>query len=77
MLGKHVVSVRTGEVIATPDGPEQMEAIMLEFGDGSMMSIEAATNISQIGRDGGPTDPRDLHVTFYVNYVPPMLPFPQ
>ena len=75
LLGKHVVSVRTGEVIATPDGPEQMEAIVLEFGDGSMMSIEAATNISQIVRDGSSTDQRDLHVTFYVNYVPPMLPF--
>jgi hypothetical protein len=52
-----------------------MEAIVLEFGDGSMMSIEAATNISQIVRDGSSTDQRDLHVTFYVNYVPPMLPF--
>ena len=69
MLGKNVISVRTGEVIASPHGPEQMEAILLEFGDGSIMSIEAATNISQIVRDGSPTDARDLHVTFYVNYV--------
>jgi hypothetical protein len=40
-----------------------------------MMSIEPATNISQIIDYDAPIDPQALHVTFYVNYVPPMLPF--
>jgi hypothetical protein len=38
------------------------------------MSIEGAKNIAQIIRDA-PIDPEALHITFYVNYVPPMLPY--
>jgi hypothetical protein len=74
MVGKQVERVKTGELVSVPDRPE-MEALVLEFSDGSMVSIEAATNISQIIRDDGPVNPQELHVTFYVNYVPPMLPF--
>jgi hypothetical protein len=74
MVGKQVVSVQTGELVSAEERPE-MEALVMEFSDGSMMSIEAATNISQIIRENTPVDPQGLHVTFYVNYVPPMLPF--
>ena len=72
--GKEVVKVHTGEVMSEPEHPET-EAILLEFKDGSMMSIEAATNISQLGLENGHIEPHDLHITFYVTYVPPMLPF--
>lgn len=74
MVGKQVERVRTGELVPAPERPE-MEAMVVDFSDGSMMSIEAATNISQIIRGDAPIDPQELHVTFYVNYVPPMLPF--
>ena len=69
MVGKNVTHVRTGELVSEP-GTSEMEAIVVEFSDGSMMSIEPATNISQISNDETPIDPQALHVTFYVNYAP-------
>ncbi len=74
MVGKCVQRVQMGELVSSPERAET-EALVIEFSDGSIVSIEAATNISQIIRDDRPVDPRELHVTFYVNYVPPMLPF--
>jgi hypothetical protein len=74
MVGKNVTHVRTGELVSEPETSE-MEAIVVEFSDGSMMSIEPITNISQVIRDNAPIDPQALYVTFYVNYVPPLLPF--
>jgi hypothetical protein len=74
MVAKNVTRVRTGELVSEP-GTSEMEAIAVEFSDGSMMSIEPATNIFQIMRGNAPIDPQALHVTFYINYVPPMLPF--
>jgi hypothetical protein len=74
IAGKQVKEVRTGELVTVQGRPE-MEAIVLEFSDGSMLSIEPATNISQVLKDDGPIDPQDLHITLHVNFVPPMLPF--
>ena len=74
MVGRRVESVRTGELLPAPERPG-MEAIVVEFSDGSIMSIETATNISQISENYVPIGPQELHVTFYVNFVPPMLPF--
>src|SRR5690349_12994564 len=75
MQGKQVVRVRAGELASKPGRPECEEAIAIEFSDGSFMGIEAATNISQILQDCEPIRPEDLHISFWVNYVPPMLPF--
>jgi hypothetical protein len=72
MEGKTVQRVRTGEVISEPGCPET-EALVIEFSDGSLMSIDAACNLSQIiHRDK--IEPEDLHITLWVTYVPPMLP---
>jgi hypothetical protein len=51
MEGKKVEKVRTGEVVSEPGVPET-EALVIEFSDGSLMSIEAAANIAQIIRSG-------------------------
>jgi hypothetical protein len=56
MVAKNVTRVRTGELVSEP-GTSEMEAIVVEFSDGSMMSIEPATNISRIMRDNAPIDP--------------------
>ena len=74
IVGKNVTFVRTGELVSEP-GRAEMEAIVMKFSDGSIMSIEPATNISQIISDDAPIDPQALHVTLYVNYVPSLLPF--
>ena len=75
MERKQVERVRTGELVSEPGTPES-EALVMEFSDGSLMSIEAVTNVSQIiGEAAPPIRPEALHVTFYVTYVPPMLPF--
>lgn len=74
MEGKQVTKVRTGEVVSYPGSP-QTEAILLEFSDGSQMSIEAATNISQIIREDAPIDQNSLHIRFILTYVPEMLPY--
>lgn len=74
MVGKQVKQVRTGELVSA-DWRAETEAMVLEFTDGSMMSIDAATNISQIIEETAPIIPNRLHVTFSVNYVPPIRPF--
>jgi hypothetical protein len=76
MQGKQVVGVRAGELAAKPGRSKSEEAIVVEFSDGSLMSIEAATNnLSDILRRGEPIKPEDVNIRFYINYVPPMLPF--
>jgi len=74
MEGKHVKRVRTGALVSVLGRPE-MEALVVEFSDGSIMSIEAATNISQIITEDAPIEPEALHITFHVTYVPAMLPY--
>jgi hypothetical protein len=74
MAGKQVVRVQAGQLMSVP-GRHEGEALVLEFSDGSLMGIDVGTNISQILRDDAPTKPEDLHIRFYVTYVPPMLPF--
>lgn len=74
MQGKHVVRVRTGELVSVP-GMAEAEALVLEFSDGSLMSIEAATTIAQAISEDAPIKPEALHIRFYVTYVPPMLPY--
>jgi hypothetical protein len=74
MAGKQVVRVQAGQLTSVP-GRHESEALVLEFSDGSLMGIGVGTNITQILRDDAPTKAEDLHVTFYVTYVPPMLPF--
>ena len=73
MEGKKVEKVRTGQVSASEEGAPETEALVIEFSDGSLMSIEAAANIAQIIREDRPIKPEDLHITFSVTYVPPML----
>ena len=68
--------VHAGELVAEPGRSESAEALVLEFSDGSMMSIEAgANNLADLLRHGEPVRQEQVHVRFYVNYVPPMLPF--
>jgi hypothetical protein len=75
MQGKQVVRVRTGEPVSVPGMPE-VEALVLEFSDGSLMSIEAGAIIQQASGDEQ-IGPEALRARFYVNYVPPMLPYRQ
>jgi hypothetical protein len=74
MQGKQVERVRTGELVSMPERAAT-EAVVLEFSDGSLMSIEAVTNIWQIITEGALIEPSALHVTFSVTYVPQMLPY--
>jgi hypothetical protein len=56
--------------------PKLRPSLVLEFSDGSFMSIEAAANnLSDLLRRDEPLNPEDANIRFYVNYVPPMLPF--
>ena len=76
MQGKQVVGVHAGELVAKPGRSKSEEALLLEFADGSLVSIEAATNnLSDILGSGEPINPEDVNIRLYVNYVPPMLPF--
>jgi hypothetical protein len=71
MEGKQVVSVRTGEPISVPGMPE-VEALELQFSDGSLMSIVAGAHIEHASGDDR-IEP--LRARMYVTYVPPMLPY--
>jgi hypothetical protein len=73
MEGKQVARVRGGEAVSQPGGPE-MEALILEFSDGSLMTLEFTSNITQVLEDG-PLEPGAIHLRFHVTYVPPMLPY--
>jgi len=76
MVNKQVTRVHAGELVSEPGRSESEEALILEFSDGSMMSIEAAANnLTDLLRNGEPVQPEQVHIRFYVNYVPPMLPF--
>ena len=71
--GKKVEKVRTGERV-TEAGVPETEALVTEFSDGSLMSIEATCNIAQLILEDATVKPNDLHITLSVTYVPPMLP---
>jgi hypothetical protein len=73
MEGKQVIKVRGGETVSRPGWPE-MEALILEFSDGSMMTLEFASNLTQVIEDV-PVTPEAVHLRFHVTYVPPMLPY--
>jgi hypothetical protein len=76
MVGKRVTRVHAGELVAEPGRSESAEALILEFSDGSMMSLEAgANNLADLLRHGEPVRQEQVHIRFYLNYVPPMLPF--
>jgi hypothetical protein len=76
MTGKQVTRVHAGELVAKPGRSESEEALILEFSDGSLMSIEAgANNLTDLLRHGEPVEQEQVHIRFYVTYVPPMLPF--
>jgi hypothetical protein len=51
-----------------------MEALILEFSDGSMMTLEFASNITQVVEDV-PVAPEAVHLRFHITQVPPMLPY--
>ena len=73
--GKQIVEVRAGYRSPTA-GLHDSEALILEFSDGSMLSIDALTNIRQlIEPDHPPLTPESLHVTFDVTYIPPLQPY--
>jgi hypothetical protein len=68
MQGKQVVRVRAGELVAKPERSKSEEALVLEFSDGSLMSIEAATNnLSDILGSGEPINLEDVNIRFYIN----------
>jgi len=73
MEGKQIVKVRGGEVVSAPGRPET-EALVLDFADGSQMSLEFASNIAQLLEDTS-IEPNAVHLRFHVTYVPPMLPY--
>ena len=75
MIGKQVTGVRAGELVAKPGRSKSEEAIVLEFAGGSLMSIEAGTNITQVMKAGETVNPEDVSIRLFVNYVPPLLPF--
>lgn len=73
MKGKQVVRVCGGETVSKPGSPE-MEALVLEFSDGSMMTLELASNIKRVLEDV-PVELEAVHLWFHVTDVPPMLPY--
>jgi hypothetical protein len=76
MEGKRIRAVRAGEIVAAPGRSKSEEALVLQFDDGSMAAINAATNnLSDLVRSGGQINPEDVNIRFYLTYVPPMLPF--
>ncbi len=75
MEGKQITRVHAGELMAKPGYSESEEALTLEFSDGSQISIRAATNLMELLPEGTPAKPEEVHIRFYVNHVPPMLPF--
>lgn len=74
MQGKTIVKVQAGELVSSPGHSESEEAFIVEFDDGSIMSIEAATNFSQLTEEDF-NRPERLHISLHATYVPPMLPF--
>lgn len=74
VAGKQVVRVQAG--YRSPEaGQHDSEAVIFEFSDGSLLSIDAVTNIGQLLQEEIRIEPEALHVTFDVNYVPPLTPF--
>jgi hypothetical protein len=68
MVNKQVTRVHAGELVSEPGRSESEEALILEFSDGSMMSIEAAANnLTDLLRNGEPVQPEQVHIRFYVN----------
>jgi hypothetical protein len=74
VAGKEVVRVQAGYRMPKA-GRHDSEAVIFEFSDGSLLSIDAVTNIGQLMREEISIEPEALHVTFDVTYVPPLAPF--
>jgi len=76
MAGKRVQRVRAGELVARPGRSRSEEALVIEFDDGSIVAIEAATNnLSELASRGGEINPEDANIRFFVTYVPPLTAF--
>ena len=69
MKGKTIEKVESG-FRKKIEGVHESEALMIYFTDGSIMSIEAGSNVGNLvsGEDG--LRPEDLNVRFIVHWVP-------
>lgn len=75
MTGKRIQKVRAGELVAKPGRSKSEEALVLEFDDGSLIAIEAATNSLELESRERKIDPEDVNIRLFVTYVPPIIPF--
>jgi len=69
MRGKTVEKVEFGfrkEI----EGVHESEALIIYFTDGSIMSLEAGSNVGNLASDENGLRPEDFHVDFIVHWVP-------
>jgi hypothetical protein len=69
MKGKTIEKVESGfrkEI----EGVHESEALIIYFTDGSIMSLEAGSNVGNLTSDKNGLRPEDFHVDFIVHWVP-------
>jgi hypothetical protein len=69
MKGKTIEKVEFGfrrEI----EGAHESEALIIYFTDGSIMSLEAGSNVGNLVSDENDLRPEDFHVDFIVHWVP-------
>ncbi|MFH1486811.1 MAG: hypothetical protein ABIH46_12140, partial [Chloroflexota bacterium] len=69
MKGKTVEKVEFG-FRKEMEGVHESEALIIHFTDGSIMSLEAGSNVGNLVRHENSLRPEDLHVDFVVHWVP-------
>jgi hypothetical protein len=69
MMGKTVEKVEFG-FREELKGVHQSEALIIHFIDGSIMSLEAGSNVQNLLSDEKQLQPEDFHVDFIVHWVP-------
>jgi hypothetical protein len=69
MKGKTIEKVEFG-FRKTKEGVHESEAMLIYFTDGSIMSLEAGSNVGNLVNDENGLRPVDFHVDFVVHWVP-------
>jgi hypothetical protein len=69
MSGKTIEKVESG-FRERVTGVHQSEALIVYFTDGSIMSLEAGSNVGNLVNDENHLRPEEFHVDFLVHWVP-------
>lgn len=73
ITGKRVSCVRGGYGRQMA-GQADTQVLILEFDDGSLLGIVPVSNVGELAREGSSITADALNITFFVNFVPPVLP---